>query len=130
MQLRPIPVLEALSQVHEQVFRSQQLVHSTRSLELFTHQALATNPRTFDTENTTSIRHHCQSLFLNSGIIGSMDFFRTPQDLSPTPTQPATVRIRIDPSSSVNGPQVRFETRFYKPTASGRRIGLSLFIQA
>lgn len=99
---------------------SPQLVHSTRSLVLFTPQETTTNPRTFGTESTTSTRRRCQSLSLNSDSIGSMGSSRTPQGQLPRTKQPLAVRIRIDPSSSVQETQVRLETRFAEQTASGQ----------
>lgn len=96
------------------------LVHSTRSLELFTHQGTITKPRTFAIESTTSTRLRCQSLSLNSDTIGSTGYFRIPQGLLPRFPQPVAPWIKIDPSSSVQEPQVRFETRFAEQTASKR----------
>lgn len=99
---------------------SLQLVHSTRSLELFTRQETTTNPRTFGIESTTSTRLRCQSLSLNSDTIGSMGYSRIPQGLLLRSPNPAALRITTGTSSSVQGPRVRFENRLAGKTASGQ----------
>lgn len=101
---------------------SLQLAHSTRSLGLFTRQETITNPRTFGIESTTSTRLRCQSLSLNSDTIGSTGYSRIPQGLLPRSPKPVALRIKPDTSSSVQGPQVRFETRSAEQTASGQRF--------
>lgn len=106
------------------------LVHSTRSLELFTHQETRTNPRTFGIESITSIRLLCQSLFLNSESIGSTGYFRIPRDLLPKTAQPVALGIKIHPSPSIQRPPVRSETHFKKQTANGHLSVTLHFIKA
>lgn len=95
-----------------------QLVHSTRSLELCTRQGTTTNPRTFGIESTTSTRLRCQSLSLNSDTIESTGYSRILRGLLPRFPRPVAPVIKTDPSSSVQEPQMRFETRFAGRTAS------------
>lgn len=97
---------------------SLQLVHSTRSLELFTRQGSTTNHRTFGIESTTSTRLRCQSLSLNSDTIESTGSFRILQGLLPRSPQPVTLVVKTDPSSLIQEPRIRFETRFAEQTAS------------
>lgn len=97
---------------------SLQLVHSTRSLELFTRQGTTTNHRTSGIESTTSTRLRCQSLSLNSDTIESTGCSRILQGLLPRSPQPVAPPIKTDPSSLVQEPRMRLEIRFAEQTAS------------